>query len=105
FINTEAHNRLQSVGNDQSAKDCQTERDSNGFELLDPERAAHDSFKIRVQVRIHLAGCQYPRQERAERSAHSMDAEGVQGIIVTEPAFEFVAGEERNQTGGDADDD
>ena len=44
-------------------------------------------------------------EERAERAADGVHAEGVERVVVPEHGLELGAGEERDDAGEDADDD
>ena len=84
-------------------------RHADGFELFHNERlkAAVGDICLEVGRQISVDGVtgEHAGHDRTHGSADGVNAEGVQRVIITEPAFDLVAHEPADGAGGDADPD
>src|ERR1051325_6729857 len=114
FSWTKSHDHLNRISDHQCADDCQHEGDGDGFDLFDPKSAIGDEFGEAIgfggcasigDVRVAaVGGGKHASEECADGSANSVDAEGVERVVITEPALDLPAGEVGDETGGNAND-
>src|SRR2546423_1447418 len=104
FADAQAEDSLHNVSDDCRADDCQHERDANGFQLLNPEGLADDVFEVSVQVWVDGWRGKNAGEKSSQRPADRVNSERVERVIITQPALQFVAGEERNESSGDSND-
>src|SRR5258708_7722834 len=95
------------VSDDGSADDRQNQCHADGFDLLEDERlelgVCDVAFEIiGGQAAISAGSGQHSGHECAERATHGMNAEGVKGVVITEPGFNLQAEEPRDETGSDS---
>src|SRR5262249_18092855 len=101
--------------NDGASHHGERDRDHDCFQLLDPERVAHDSCQTilrswidraggaQQKIRIYARRRKDAGEKRAECSTYSVNSERIERIVVAEPGFEFCACKKRNHSSRNPD--
>ena len=66
------------------------EGEAHGLELLEPERLADERGQVGVEVGVGVRRREEAGDERAQRAADAVDAEGVERVVVLKSAFSLV---------------
>src|SRR5206468_372009 len=98
FADAQAEDSLHNVSDDCRANDCQHERDADGLQLLNPESLADDVFEVSVQVGVYGWRGKNTGEKSSQRPADGVNSKCVERVIIAQPALQFVAGEERNES-------
>src|SRR5688572_8662401 len=83
----QAHDDLDDEDQHQGADTGQGDGEPDGLDLLQPQGLAYDVLEVQVEVGVDGRVGQETGEQGAQGSAHAVDAEGIQGVVVLEPVL------------------